>query len=238
MKASAICHYVLSFVTAATLLGPIPVHAQTKDILVFGAASLKNALDDANAAYLRQANKKVVVSYGASSALARQIESGAPADLFISADLDWMDYVAQRNLIKPATRSNFLGNKLVLVAPVDSKVSLTIGRNFPLAAALGGGRLGLADPSAVPAGKYAKAALEALGVWSSVADKIAPAPDVRAALVLVRRRLASSIKLTQPPTKRSRPSGHSRPTPIHRSSIRSQSLQAPAIPTLCPTWHS
>jgi molybdate transport system substrate-binding protein len=165
----------------------LPAYAQTKDILVFGAASLKNALDEANAVYLRQTNKKVVVSYGASPALARQIEGGAPADMFISADLDWMDYVTQRNLIKPATRSNILGNTLVLVAPADSKVTLTIARNFALAAALGGGRLALADPAAVPAGKYGKAALEALGVWSSVADKIAPAPDVRAALVLVAR---------------------------------------------------
>jgi len=179
------------FALVATALAVVcvaaPALAQGKDILVFGAASLKNALDDANALYLRQTNKKVVVSYGASSALARQIESGAPADLFISADLDWMDYVAQRNLIKPATRSNFLGNTLVLVAPADSKVTLTIARNFPLAAALGSGRLALADPNAVPAGKYGKAALEALGVWASVADKIAPAPDVRAALVLVAR---------------------------------------------------
>jgi molybdate transport system substrate-binding protein len=148
-----------------------PAHAQTKDVLVLGAASLKNALDDANALYLRQT----------------KIESGAPADVFISADLDWMDYLAQRNLIKPATRSNFLGNTLVLIAPADSKVTLTIGRNFPLAQALGGGRLAMADPGSVPAGKYGKAALEALGVWSSVADKIAPAPDVRATLVLVAR---------------------------------------------------
>jgi|SRR5262245_24782028 len=165
----------------------LPGHAQTKDILVFGAASLKNALDEANAAYQRQTSKKVVVSYGASSALARQIESGAPTDIFISADLDWMDYVAQRSLIKPATRSNFLGNTLVLVAPADSKVTLTIGRNFPLTQALGSGRLAMADPASVPAGKYGKAALEALGVWSSVADKVAPAPDVRATLVLVAR---------------------------------------------------
>src|SRR5215510_6507447 len=179
----------LGLIAAALMVECItaPALAQGKDILVFGAASLKNALDQANALYLRQTNRKVVVSYGASSALARQIESGAPADLFISADLDWMDYVAQRNLIKPATRSNFLGNTLVLVAPADSKVTLTIARNFPLAAALGSGRLALADPNAVPAGKYGKAALEALGVWSSVADKIAPAPDVRAALVLVAR---------------------------------------------------
>jgi molybdate transport system substrate-binding protein len=180
---------LLGLTAAAFVLAQLalPVRAQTKDILVFGAASLKNALDEANALYLRRTSKKAVVSYGASSALARQIESGAPADVFISADLDWMDYLAQRNLIKPATRSNFLGNTLVLVAPADSKVTLTIARNFPLAQALGGGRLAMADPASVPAGKYGKAALEALGVWASVAAKIAPAPDVRATLVLVAR---------------------------------------------------
>jgi len=180
---------ILGAAAAAIVIASLPgqVHAQTKDILVFGAASLKNALDDANAQYLRQTNKKVVVSYGASPVLARQIENGAPADVFISADLDWMNYVAERKLIKPDTRFNFLGNKLVLVGGVDSKVTLTIARNFPLAQALGGGRLAMADPASVPAGKYGKAALEALGVWSSVADKVAPAPDVRATLVLVAR---------------------------------------------------
>jgi molybdate transport system substrate-binding protein len=162
-------------------------HAQTRDILVFGAASLKNALDDANALYQRDKGHKVVVSYAASSALAKQIENGAPADIFISADLDWMDYLAQRKLIKPDTRSNLLGNKIVLIAGADSKVTLTIGPNFPLAQALGNGRLAMADPASVPAGKYGKAALEALGVWPSVADKIAPAQDVRATLAFVSR---------------------------------------------------
>src|SRR5499427_8233250 len=165
----------------------LPVHAQTKDILVLGAASLKNALDEANALYLRQTSKKVVVSYGASSALARQIENGAPADIFISADLDWMDYLAARKLIRPDTRFNFLGNRLVLIARADSAVQLTIEPNCPLAQALGDGRLAMADPNAVPAGKYGKAALEALGVWPSVASKIAPAQDVRATLAYVSR---------------------------------------------------
>lgn len=161
--------------------------AQTRDILVFGAASLKNALDDANAQYQRRTGGRIVVSYGASSALAKQIENGAPADIFISADLDWMDYVAQRKLIKPETRSNWLGNKLVLIAPAGSNVTLTIGPNFPLAQALGDGRLAMADPASVPAGKYGKASLEALGVWTSVAGKIAPAQDVRATLIYVSR---------------------------------------------------
>jgi len=162
-------------------------HAQGRDLLVFGAASLKNALDDANARYLRDAGHKIVVSYGASSALAKQIENGAPADIFISADLDWMDYVAAHKLIKPETRFNLLGNKLVLIAPADSRINLAIAPNFPLAQALGNDRLAMADPAAVPAGKYGRAALEALGVWSSVSSKIAPAQDVRATLLLVSR---------------------------------------------------
>jgi molybdate transport system substrate-binding protein len=176
-------------VAAVALTAPwsVAAHAQSRDLLVFGAASLKNALDDADAQYQRDAGHKIVVSYGASSALAKQIENGAPADIFISADTDWMDYVAEHKLIKPETRFNLLGNKLVLVAPADSRINLTIGPNFPLAQALGNDRLAMAEPSAVPAGKYGKAALEALGVWSSVAGKIAPAQDVRATLLLVSR---------------------------------------------------
>jgi molybdate transport system substrate-binding protein len=162
-------------------------HAQGRDLLVFAAASLNNALDDADAQYLHDAGHKVVVSYGASSTLAKQIENGAPADIFISADLDWMDYAAAHKLIKPETRSNLLGNKLVLIAPVDSHINLTIAPNFPLAQALGNNRLAMADPAAVPAGKYGKAALEALGVWPSVSSRIAPAQDVRATLLLVSR---------------------------------------------------
>ena len=127
------------------------------------------------------------MSYGASSTLAKQIENGAPADVFISADLDWMDYLAERKLIKPETRAKFLGNKLVLVTAANSNVGLTIGQNFPLAQALGNGRLAMADPTSIPAGKYGKAALEKLGVWASVANKVAPAQDVRAALLLVSR---------------------------------------------------
>jgi molybdate transport system substrate-binding protein len=165
----------------------IAARAQGRDLLVFGAASLKNALDDADAQYQRDTGHKVVVSYGASSALAKQIESGAPADIFISADLDWMDYAAEHKLIKPETRFNLVGNKLVLIAPADSRLNLTIAPSFPLAQALGNDRLAMADPAAVPAGKYGKAALEALGVWLSVASKVAPAQDVRATLLLVAR---------------------------------------------------
>ena len=128
-----------------------------------------------------------MVSYGASSALAKQIENGAPADVFISADLDWMDHLEQRKLIMPDTRAKFLGNKLVLIAAANSNVAPAIGQNFPLAQALGNNRLAMADPAAVPAGKYGKAALEKLGVWASVASKLAPAQDTRAALLLVAR---------------------------------------------------
>jgi molybdate transport system substrate-binding protein len=183
----AIRALLLGAVVGLTASWGIAAHAQGRDVLVFGAASLKNALDDANAQYQHDAGHKVVVSYGASSALAKQIENGAPADIFISADLDWMDYVAERKLIKPDTRFNLLGNKLVLIAPANSTVNLTIAASFPLAQALGNGRLAMADPSSVPAGKYGKAALEALGVWASVAGKVAPAPDVRATLVFVSR---------------------------------------------------
>ncbi|MBI1777009.1 MAG: molybdate ABC transporter substrate-binding protein [Proteobacteria bacterium] len=159
--------------------------ATAEDLLVFAAASLKNALDDANVAYRQQGGAAVTVSYAASPALAKQIEAEAPADLFISADLDWMDYVQSKGLIKPETRVNLLGNRIVLVAPADSAASLTIARGFPLAARLGSGRLAMADTAAVPAGKYGRAALEFLGVWDAVKDRIAQAENVRAALLLV-----------------------------------------------------
>ncbi len=130
---------------------------------------------------------KAKISYGASSALAKQIEAGAPAQVFISADLDWMDYLEQRKLLRPGTRKNILGNKLVLIAPAGSNIKTQIAPGFPLAKLLGGGRLATADPAHVPAGKYTKAALEKLGVWDSVSGKLAPAETVRAALALVAR---------------------------------------------------
>src|SRR5262245_29418743 len=165
-----------------------PAQAQAKPLLVFAAASLKNALDDVAAQYERETGKKVTISYGASPALAKQIEAAAPADLFISADLDWMDYLQTRNLIKPETRGNLLGNRLVLVAPKDSQASIRIGPGFPLVELLGsGGRLAMADPKAVPAGKYGRAALESLGVWQAVEPRVAAAENVRAALALVSR---------------------------------------------------
>jgi molybdate transport system substrate-binding protein len=162
-----------------------PASAET--ITVFAAASLKDALDENVKAYQAGSDDRVVVSYAASSALAKQIESGAPADIFISADLDWMDYLDQRHLIKAGTRLNLLRNRLVLIAPAESKAAVTIAPGFPLADMLGNGRLAMANPDSVPAGKYGKASLEFLGVWRDVQPKVAPAENVRAALVLVSR---------------------------------------------------
>ena len=164
-----------------------PALAQSKDVVVLAAASLKNALDAASAVWTRETGKTAKIAYAASSALARQIEAGIPADIFISADIPWMDHIAERELIKAPSRSDFLGNQLVLVAPRDSKIDLRIEKGFGLRTALGDGRLAMGNVDAVPAGKYGKAALEALGVWRSVADRVAQAENVRMALTLVSR---------------------------------------------------
>jgi len=159
-----------------------------EQITVFAAASLKNALDDTNAAFTKATGVKVTASYAASSALAKQIEQSAPADVFISADLQWMDYVGERKLIKPDTRVNLLGNKLVLIAPADSKIAnVTIGQGFDIAKLAGSGRIAVADVNAVPAGRYAKAALEKLGAWAAAEPKLAQAKNVRATLAFVAR---------------------------------------------------
>lgn len=175
----------------AAALGATPdrvAFAQRGSVVVFAAASLKNALDEANAQWTAGGKPAATIAYAASSALAKQIESGAPADVFVSADIDWMEYVAQRKLIQEDTRKNLLGNTLVLVAPADSELKLEIAPGFALARALGGdGKLAMADTAAVPAGKYGKAALEKLGVWDQVKDRLAPAENVRAALLLVSR---------------------------------------------------
>ena len=158
-----------------------------QNLIVFAAASLKDALNQTVQSFERDTGNKVTVSYAASSALAKQIENGAPADLFISADTDWMDYLAKRKLINPASRINLLKNSLVLIAPAKSAVQIKIAPNFPLADKLGSGRLAMANPEYVPAGKYGRTALQTLGVWASVKNRIAPAENVRAALVQVSR---------------------------------------------------
>lgn len=169
------------------LLAASPAQAQSRGPLVLAAASLQEAMSDAARVWAARKHPQPVLSFAGSSALARQIEAGAPADLFVSADEEWMDYVAAKGLLKPGTRAQFLRNQLVLVAPANSRVTLRIARNFPLARALGGGRLAMADPLAVPAGKYGRQALTNLGVWASVQSRIAPAENVRAALLLVER---------------------------------------------------
>lgn len=176
----------LVLVFQATLTAS-PRAAETQPVLVFAAASLKTAVD-ALVEPARQATGLTMrVSYAGTSALARQIEEGAPADIFISADVEWMDYVDARGLLKAGTRTDLLTNRLVLIAPMREPISLRIAPGFDLATALGTGRLALADPAVVPAGKYARAALEKLGVWTAVANRLAPAENVRAALLLVSR---------------------------------------------------
>src|SRR5689334_6244789 len=167
------------------LLAPLLARADT--VTVFAAASLQEALDAAVRPCESTTGNKVVVSYAASNALAKQIEAGAPATLFISADLEWMDYVEKRGDVVAGTRRNLLGNDLVLVAPAASAVFLRITPGFDLAKALGGGRLALANPAAVPAGTYARAALVSLGAWAGVEKRLAPVENVRAALALVSR---------------------------------------------------
>jgi molybdate transport system substrate-binding protein len=177
--------FVLSGLTA---LPASPASAQDKTITIFAAASMKNALDDINAAFTRQTGIKTVTSYAASSALMKQIENGAPADVFASADLEWMDYGSQKKAIKDDTCVNLLGNRLVLVTPKDSKIgNVEIGPGFDLAKLAGDGRITTGDVRSVPAGKYAKAALEKLGSWTAAEPKFAMAESVRAALALVAR---------------------------------------------------
>jgi molybdate transport system substrate-binding protein len=165
-----------------------PASAQDRNLTIFAAASMKNALDDIDAAFTAKSGVKVSASYAASSVLAKQIEQGAPADIFMSADTDWMDYATAKKAINEATRTNLLGNSIVLIAPKDSKIDkVTIGQGFDLAKLAGNGRIATGDVSAVPVGKYAKAALERLGAWQAAEPKFAMAESVRAALTLVAR---------------------------------------------------
>jgi molybdate transport system substrate-binding protein len=177
------------FATAVAIaVAPLNARAQDQSIIVFAAASMKNALDDVDAAFTRTSGIRVLASYAASSALMKQIEQGAPADVYVSADPQWMDYGSQKKLVQDDTRVNLLGNRLVLVAPKDSKIgSVTIEPGFDLAKLAGDGRIATGDMRAVPVGLYAKAALEKLGVWASVEQKMAMAENVRAALTLVAR---------------------------------------------------
>lgn len=166
---------------------PLRVHAQ-QPLTVFAAASLKESMDQASAAYQKDTGTPVKVSLAASSALARQIEQGAPADVFISADLAWMDYLQERKLVDADARRNLLGNSLVLIAPKASKVKVDPAKSGSITKALGtDGHLAVGQTSSVPAGKYAKQALQSLGQWDSLSGHLAEADSVRAALMLVSR---------------------------------------------------
>jgi molybdate transport system substrate-binding protein len=168
-----------------TLAG-VATRAEEQTVTVFAAASLTEVLDAVGAAYTRETGIPVRFSFAASSALARQIESGAPAGAFVSADEAWMDYLSARGLVRSDSRQDIATNSLVLVAPADSKVQLHVAPRFALAEALGAkGRIATGDPASVPAGKYAKQALLSLGVWEGVKDRIVPAENVRSALNFV-----------------------------------------------------
>jgi len=179
-------HFICLFLMGCVAFGAGQSLAEGRPVRVFAASSLQGTLDDVAASYRAKTGQPVSLTFGASSALARQIENGAPADIFISADRDWMDYLADRGLIDPRQRINLLGNRLVLIAPEGSRLVLPIRPRMDLARALGGGRLALAGPD-VPAGRYAQSALTSLGVWESVRGQLAPADSVRAALQFVAR---------------------------------------------------
>lgn len=178
-------NFLIALLTTAFITIPAAAAEEPKPVLFFAAASLQTALNAIAEQWQRETGKKVVFSYAASSALAKQIESGAPADLFASADLKWMDWAQEKTLIKPETRKSLLGNTLVLIARADVKDELKIAPGFPLATALGNERLATGNPNSVPAGAYAKAALTSLGIWDQIAPKLAGTENVRAALILV-----------------------------------------------------
>ena len=174
----------LAVLVAALVL---PGAAAAADATVFAAASLKDAFDAVVAGFRESGGGPVVASYAASNALARQIENGAPADLFISADADWVDYIERRGLARPGSRVDLLANELVLIAPAASPVHMKLREGVDLLGILGTRRIALANPDAVPAGKYAKAAFTRLGIWGALEPRVAAADNVRAALALVAR---------------------------------------------------
>ena len=186
MKRVGAAHLLRRALALLALLAAAPA-VLAAQLTVFAAASLKEALDAVAQDYEADTHDHVVISYAGSTVLARQVEAGAPADLFLSADSEWVDYLEKRGLTVGGSRRDLLGNDLVLVAPAETVPSLGLVRGIDLAAALGDRRLAIANPDAVPAGKYGKAALESLGAWTSIEKRIAPTDNVRAALLLVAR---------------------------------------------------
>lgn len=180
-------HRIIRLMAAVSIALAVSAGAWAADFTFFAAASLSNALPEIAAAYKAQSGKSVQFSFAASSVLARQIENSPGADLFMSADSDWMDYLDSRGLVQHATRKTLLTTKLVLIAPTTSTTTLKIAPHFDILGALKGGRLAIADPESVPAGKYGKTSLVSLGVWNAVVDHTANAESVRVALAYVAR---------------------------------------------------
>jgi len=178
---------LIAFGALLAQLVPAAAGAQPRPPLVLAAASLRESMTAAADAWAAAGHPRPVVSFAASSALARQVASGAAADLFVSADEEWMDDLAMRGLLAPGTRADFVGNRMVLVARAEDGVKIALRRNLRLDVVLGSDRLAMADPASVPAGRYGKAALERLGTWESVQAKVVRAENVRAALALVER---------------------------------------------------
>ena len=179
---------LLAAAIAAPALFTAALPALAADPVVFAAASLKNALDDVAAAYNKKTGQSVAISYAGTATLAKQIEQGAPADIFFSADMTWMDYAVEHKLVKPETRRTLLGNEIVLIVPKDSTAAIAIAPGMDLAGLIGAdGHLAMADVNSVPAGTYGKAALESLGVWDSVAAQVVQSENVRLALAFVAR---------------------------------------------------
>lgn len=177
--------FLLFFVLTAFIFINNVKAEETKDLMIFAAASLTNVLSEVRDNFVKDNKIPVKISFASSSSLAKQIAEGAPADIYLSANIKWVDYLEEKKLLKEDTRINLLGNKLALVAPKNSEISIKIDRRFPLSDILGKEKLSLAEVSAVPAGIYAKQALENLDVWDSVKDKIAQSDNVRSALMLV-----------------------------------------------------
>ncbi|RAU21021.1 molybdate ABC transporter substrate-binding protein [Paramagnetospirillum kuznetsovii] len=179
---------LLGAVTALALTLAVVGPAHAEEVVVFAAASLTNALNEIGESFAARTGTKMVASYAASSALAKQVEQGAPAQVFASADLKWMDYLADKKLINADTRFNLLGNTLVLIAPLDAKqdrVELTAKTD--IAALAGPGRIATGNPDSVPVGLYFKQAMERAGQWKAIEPKIAATDSVRAALAFVER---------------------------------------------------
>lgn len=178
---------LLHAVLGLAALLALPAAAREKPVIVFAAASMTTAMEDLGRAYAAKTGTAPKFSFAASSALARQIEQGAEAAIFVSADEPWMDYLAERKLILPGTRKPVLANRLVLIAPADRPRTVTLAAGTDLAVLLGEGRLVTGDPAHVPVGRYAEAALRKLGMWAGVEPKLARTENVRAALTLVER---------------------------------------------------